>query len=79
MPFHPKSTDFIAVFTVRRGNDISLLVKKQQIINANVEKRKKEKERKNTKNTNHTLKLAYRSRDSTQLLATIGREHRQNG
>ena len=42
-------------------------------------KKEKEKERKNTKNTNHTLKLAYRSRDSTQLLATIRREHRQNG
>jgi len=41
--------------------------------------KKKKKERKNTKNTNHTLKLAYRSRDSTQLLATIRREHRQNG
>jgi len=79
MPFHPKSTDFIAVFTVRRGNDISLLVKKQQIINANVEKKKKERKKKTPKNTNHTLKLAYRSRDSTQLLATIRREHRKNG
>jgi len=49
MPFHPKSTDFIAVFTVRRGNDISLLVKKQQIINANVEKKKKERKKKTPK------------------------------
>jgi len=54
MPFHPKSTDFIAVFTVRRGNDISLLVKKQQIINANVEKRKRKRKKKYQKHKSYT-------------------------
>jgi len=42
---------FVAVVT---DNDISLLGKKQQMTNANVEKSKKKK---STKKTNHTLKL----------------------